>query len=383
MELTKEETRRYARHLLLPEIGPEGQLKLKKAKVLVVGAGGLGCPVLIYLSAAGVGTLGVVDFDKVEYSNLHRQILYSTFDVGKAKVDCAKESLAQINPEIKVVPYLTTLKCHNALEIMKDYDLIVDGSDNFPTRYLVNDACIFLGKPFIYGGIFRFEGQVSVLGLADGPCYRCFFQQPPPPEEVPSCSEAGVVGVLPGMMGLLQANEALKLICQIGEVLKGRLLVFDGLATRFREIHIQKDPRCPICSTHRTIQELAEYAPICPPSQESSATAAGEEIPEITVQELQRILKDKPQETYLLDVREPEEWEIAHIPQAVLRPLSTFQENYQDIPKDRPVYVHCKLGGRGLKAIQFLKTKGYTNCINVQGGIDAWAKEIDYEMPRY
>ena len=384
MGLTNEEIKRYGRHLVLPEFGEEGQLKLKGAKILLVGAGGLGSPAAIYLSAAGVGTLGLVDFDKVEFSNLHRQVIHFTKDVGKSKVGSAKEKIAQINPEVKVITQETTLNSKNALALIKDYDLIIDGTDNFPTRYLINDACVLSKKPYIYGGIFRFEGQCSVFGFEDGPCYRCLFQEPPNAGEVPSCAEAGVIGVLPGIIGLLQANEAIKIICQIGESLKGRLLIFDALTTHFREVKIKKDPQCPMCGSHRTIHELVEYSPICDlQTQTTSMETKGEDMYEITVRELKKIMDERSEDFYLLDVRELEEWNIAHIEGAVLKPFSTFKDNYQDIPQDKKIYVHCKVGGRSLNVAKFLKTEGYQNVANVKGGIDAWAKEIDPTMPKY
>lgn len=384
MELTNDEIKRYGRHLLLPEIGKGGQLKLKRARILLVGAGGLGSPQAIYLSAAGVGTLGLVDFDRVEFSNLQRQVIHFTPDIGKSKVISAQEKIVQINPEVKVIPHETILNAQNALDIIQGYDLIIDGTDNFPTRYLINDACIFLGKPFIYGGIFRFEGQCSVFGFDRGPCYRCFFQQPPAPGSVPSCAEAGVLGVLPGIIGLLQANEAIKVICQIGKPLKGRLLLFDALATHFREIQIKKDPTCPMCSPNRTIHALVEYAPICHDQTHTPpGTSANESSPEVTVQELKQIIDDQPSDFCLLDVREPEEWEIAHIKGAILKPLSELENNFQDIPTDKRVFVHCKMGGRSQKAIQFLANKGYRHLVHVKGGIDAWAREIDTTMPQY
>ena len=384
MELTNDEIKRYGRHLILPEIGKEGQLKLKSAKVLLIGAGGLGSPAAIYLSAAGVGNLGIVDFDRVEFSNLHRQVIHFTDDIGKPKVISAKEKISRLNPQVNVITQATTFNSKNALAIIKDYDLIIDGTDNFPTRYLINDACVLSGKPYVYGGIFRFEGQCSVFGLDDGPCYRCLFQEPPEPGEVPSCAEAGVLGVLPGIIGLLQANEAIKMICQIGEPLKGRLLLFDALATHFREIKIKKDPQCPICGPHRTIHKLVEYAPICDVQTPTSSTKTkGEDMHEITVQELKKIMDERPKDFYLLDVRELVEWDIAHIEGAVLKPLSTFEEDYQDIPKDKKIYVHCKVGGRSLMAAKFLNSKGYPNVANVKGGIEAWAKEIDPSMAQY
>ncbi|MCA9408103.1 MAG: molybdopterin-synthase adenylyltransferase MoeB [Candidatus Omnitrophica bacterium] len=373
MELTSNEIKRYKRHLLLPEFGPEGQLKLKKAKVLLVGAGGLGSPSAIYLAAAGVGTLGIIDADKVDYSNLQRQIIHFTDDVGTSKVASAKDKINRLNPEVDVHVYETRLNSSNALDVIKDYDLVIDGTDNFPSRYLINDACIMLKKPFVYGGIYRFEGQCSVFGLSDGPCYRCFFQEPPKANEVPSCAEAGVLGVLPGIIGLLQSNEAIKILTQIGRPLKGRLLLFDALETQFREIKIAKDPSCPMCGKHRTIHELKEYEHIC---GDPSA------IEEISVKNLKELLDQSP-DIYILDVREEAEVCVAKLPTSIVKPLSTLETTYHDIPKDKTVYVHCKLGGRSAKAIQFLRAKGYTNLINIAGGINAWAEEIDPGMVKY
>ena len=377
MKLTNEEIQRYGRHLILPEIGQEGQLKLKQARVLIVGVGGLGSPVAIYLTAAGVGTIGLIDPDKVEFSNLHRQVVHFTSDVGKPKVVSAKEKLAELNPAVKVLTYESKFNAGNALPIIKDFDLVIDGTDNFPSRYLINDACVLSGKPFVFGGIFRFEGQCSVFGVTDGPCYRCFFEEPPQPGEVPSCAEAGVIGVLPGIIGLLQAHEAIKLICNIGEPLKGRLLIFDGMNTQFREVKIKKNPTCAICGANRTIHHLVEPARVC---QVDLTT----DIPEITVQELKEKLDKNAKGVCLIDVREKEELDIARIPGAKLKPSSGLEGSYQDIPKDRTVYVHCGGGGRSKSAIRFLKSKGYINeLINIKGGIKAWAKEIDPKMPRY
>lgn len=377
MKLTNKEIERYGRHLLLPEIGEEGQLKLKNAKVLIVGVGGLGSPVAIYLATAGVGTLGLIDFDKVELSNLHRQVIHFTDDIGKQKVISAKEKISQLNPEVKTVIYETRFSADNALKVIKDFDLVIDGSDNFPTRYLINDACVLSGKPYVFGGIFRFEGQCSVFGLSDGPCYRCFFEEPPKPGEVPSCAEAGVIGVLPGIIGILQAQEAIKFICGIGEPLKGRLLMFDGLSTSFREIKIKKNFNCAICGPKRTIHKLTEAKGAC-------EVNLNIDVPEITVQELKKKLDKNAKSVYLIDVREQEEWDIVHIPGARLKPISNFENNYADIPKDTTVYFHCGGGGRSKRAIKFLKDKGYTNeLVNVKGGVNAWAKEIDPKMPRY
>ena len=382
LSLTKEEVERYGRHILLPEVGKEGQIKLKKAKVLLVGTGGLGSPSLIYLSAAGVGTLGIIDPDKVEFSNLHRQVIHYTTDVGKPKVISAQEKINQLNPHVKIITHETRLNAKNAIEIIKDYDLVIDGTDNFSTRYVINDACILLKKPFIYGGIFRFEGQCSVFGFKDGPCYRCFFEEPPGPGEIPSCAEAGVIGVLPGIIGLLQSNEAIKIICQIGEPLKGRLLIFDALATQFREIQIKKNPSCAMCGHNQTIHQPMDYDVTCN-SPSSSPVMTEDAIPAISVHELKEIIDERLNKIYLLDVREQKEWDIAYINGAVLKPTSSFEKNYQDVPKNKPVYIYCKFGGRSANAVKFLKSKGYSNCMNVKGGIDAWAKEIDTKMAKY
>lgn len=372
MDLTDAEIKRYGRHLVLPEIGKQGQLRLKKAKVLLVGAGGLGSPLAMYLPAVGVGTIGLADFDQVDFSNLHRQIIYNTDDVGKSKVQSAKEKMTRLNPEVKVITHETIINAGNARSIIEDYEIVVDGTDNFPARYLINDACLLLGKPSIYGAIFRFEGQCSVFGLPEGPCYRCLFPDPPSPGEVPSCAQAGVLGILPGIIGLLQANEVIKLICQIGEPLKGRLLIFDALKTQFREVRVRRDPQCPVCGSNPRITELVDEEYSC---AAQPIPGADEHIASISVDQLKQMMAQGSDSFVLLDVREPVEWEMNRIDGAVLKPLSTLQNNYQDIPKDKPVYVHCKMGPRSLKAIQFLKTKGYTNCVHVTGGIDAWEQQ--------
>lgn len=352
--------------MILPELGSAGQAKLKAAKVLLVGAGGLGSPSAIYLAAAGVGTLGIIDADKVELSNLHRQVLHTTKDLKKFKVANAKEKLKAFNPHIKVVAYKERFTAANALKLVKAYDLVIDGTDNFPTRYVINDACVLSGKPFVFGGILRFEGQVSVFGLAGGPCYRCFFEEPPKANEIPSCAEAGVIGVLPGIIGLLQANEAVKLICGIGEPLKGRLLIFDGLATQFREVKLKRNLNCAVCGQNPTIKEVksADLPVACVLNPES------EGIPEITVHELRKLLKKKS--CCLFDVREKPEWDEGHIDGAVLKPMSTLEQTFHEIPKDKPVYLHCGGGGRSSRAVQFLQSQGYTNVHNVKGGYKAW-----------
>jgi adenylyltransferase/sulfurtransferase len=351
---------------------------------LLVGAGGLGSPSAIYLAAAGVGTLGVMDADTVDISNLHRQVAHFTDDLGKPKVTSAREKMERINPDVRVIPYASRMNARNALNVIKDYDLVIDGTDNFPARYLINDACVLSGKPFIFGGILRFEGQCSMFGLSGGPCYRCIFAQPPGPDDIPSCAQAGVLGVLPGMIGLLQSNEAIKWICDIGELLTGRLLIFDALAASFREVKINKDPRCPICGPHRTIHQLTEHQPAClSPTQTTQTPMSHDTIPEITVRELKRKIDQTSRKLLLLDVREQPEWDIAHIDGAILKPLSAFEKHYQDIPRDQTVYIYCKAGGRSGMAVEFLRTKGYTNCFNVKGGIDAWTAEIDQSLPAY
>lgn len=370
-----EEKIRYARQTILPMIGQDGQARLKKARVLFVGAGGLGSAPSIYLTAAGVGTIGLIDDDKVSLSNLHRQILHFTPDIDKPKVISAKEKLEQINPHVNIIPHQERLNAGNAQAVFAKYDLIIDGTDNLPSRYLINDACFFLKKSFVFGGVHQFEGQVSVFGVG-GPCYRCLFREIPPPGEMPSCAEAGVIGVVPGIIGLMQANEAIKWICGIGDSLLGRLLVFDALSARWREVKIKKDPECPLCGTNPTIKKLEEYTWQC----DTEPAAAG--FQEVTVRELKQ-LRDKNPELYLLDVREQNEWDIARIAGAHLKPLSTLKEDFADVPKDKPVYCYCKMGGRSAQAIEFLKSRGYTSLVLVKGGIKAWAEEIDPTIPQY
>jgi molybdopterin/thiamine biosynthesis adenylyltransferase/rhodanese-related sulfurtransferase len=363
---------RYSRQTILQNIGTAGQTKLKNARILLIGAGGLGSSPAIYLTAAGVGTIGLVDDDKVSLSNLHRQVLHYTNDIDKPKVLSAKKKLEQINPNVKIVAHQERLTAANALKLFADYDLIMDGTDNLPSRYLINDACVLAKKNFIFGGVHQFEGQLSIFGT-DGPCYRCLFRDPPPPGEMPSCAEAGVIGVLPGIIGLMQANEAVKWICQIGEPLLGRLLIYDALSARLREIKIKKDPECPACGKNPTIKKLEEYSWQCA----DEIKPAGQ----ISVQELKQ-LRDQNPGLYLLDVREQDEWDVAHIEGAHLKPLSSLEKSFDDIPKDRPVYCFCKGGGRSLRAVGFLKSKGYS-AINIKGGINAWSQEIDPAVPRY
>ncbi|MCR4337054.1 MAG: molybdopterin-synthase adenylyltransferase MoeB [Candidatus Omnitrophica bacterium] len=374
---SQDEKIRYSRQTILPMIGQAGQARLKNARILLIGAGGLGSSPAIYLAAAGVGTIGLIDADTVSLSNLHRQVLHYTSDIDKPKVFSAQEKLKQINPHVNIVTHQERLAVENAQAIFTNYDLIIDGTDNLPSRYLINDACFFLKKNFIFGGVYQFEGQVSVFGI-DGPCYRCIFREPPPPEEMPSCAEAGVIGVLPGIIGLMQANEAIKWICQIGESLLGRLLIFDALSVRWREIKIKKDPECPLCGPHPTIDTLKEENWQCT----TQTQVTGQPIQEITVRELKKLRDQKPN-LYLLDVREQDEWDIARIKGAHLKPLSTLERNFADIPKNTPIYCFCRMGGRSAKAIEFLKSQGYSSLVNIKGGIQAWSEEVDPTIPRY
>ncbi|MFL6200228.1 MAG: ubiquitin-like small modifier protein 1 [Thermoanaerobaculia bacterium] len=379
--LNPAEIRHYSRHLIMPEIGTAGQRRLKAAKVLMIGTGGLGSPLGLYLAAAGVGTLGLVDFDVVDETNLHRQVLFSNKDVGRPKVEAAAERLRGINPHIRIVPHDTRLESANALELFKDYDLVVDGTDNFPTRYLVNDACVMLGKPNVYGSIFRFEGQVSIFWGAQGPCYRCLFPEPPPPGLVPSCAEGGVLGVLPGIIGSLQANEVIKLIAGVGEPLIGRLVLFDALRMKFRELKLRKDPSCPVCSENPTQRELIDYEQFCGigPQAESATMADGFEI---TVQELRRRL-DEGHEVVVLDVRNPQEFEIARIEGSVLIPLHELQDRLGELDPAATIVAHCHHGPRSSQAVRFLRQMGFDRAINLTGGIDQWSAVVDRSVPRY
>ena len=378
--LTKEEIERYSRHLILPEVGVEGQLKLKNARVLLVGAGGLGAPLALYLSAAGVGTLGLVDFDVVERSNLQRQVIHGTGDIGRKKIESAAASIAAINPNVRVERHELALSSENALDIIKNYEIVADGTDNFPTRYLVNDACVLLGKPNVYGSIFRFEGQASVFAAADAPCYRCLYPEPPPPGLVPSCAEGGVLGILPGVVGLIQATEVVKLILGLGESLQGRLLLYDALAMRFRELKLRKDPDCPICGTHRTITKLIDYNQFCgvPQASATPATIAGEIDPVAVKARL-----DSGEDLQLIDVREPQEYQICHIPQARLIPLGELPKRLHELDRSRPIVVHCKTGGRSAKAADLLRQNGFTGVLNMTGGILAWSDKVDPSVPKY
>ncbi len=374
--LSKEELQRYHRHLIMPEVGMEGQKKLKNSSVLCVGAGGLGSPLALYLTAAGVGRLGIVDFDVVDHSNLQRQILHSTESVGKSKLVSAKERLNALNPNVEVIPHDVRLTSQNALALFKDYDVIADGTDNFPTRYLVNDACVLAGKPNAYGSIFRFEGQASVFSTQDGPCYRCLYPEPPPPGLVPSCAEGGVLGVLPGVIGTIQAIETIKLIAGIGKPLIGRLLLFDALAMEWRTLKIKKNPDCPVCGKNPTIKQLIDYEAFCGLKEKPVST-----IPEISVEDLKAKL-DKKEKFVLLDVREPHEYEIAKIPGSKLIPLGELDKRFGELDKGQKLIVHCKMGGRSARACQFLASKGY-DATNVTGGIHAWSERIDPSVPQY
>ncbi len=380
-QLSKDEILRYSRHLIMPEVGMEGQLKLKQAKVLTIGAGGLGAPLGLYLAAAGVGKLGIVDFDVVDYTNLQRQVIHGTSDVGRAKLESAKDRIDEINPNVEVDTYETRLTSDNALQIFKGYDIIVDGTDNFPTRYLVNDACVLLGKPNVYGSIFRFEGQASVFYAQEGPCYRCLYPEPPPPGLVPSCAEGGVLGVLPGIIGCVQALETIKLILGRGESLIGRLLVFDALAIRFRELKLRKNPDCPICGAHPTITKLIDYEQFCGiRGEEYVPQAAG--IPEITARDVKKMM-DERKPFVLVDVREPHEYQICRIPGSKLMPLSEFTKRMNELNSADEIVVHCKMGGRSAQAVGLLQKAGFRKIHNLKGGILAWSDQVDPSVPKY
>jgi adenylyltransferase/sulfurtransferase len=378
-ELTREEVQRYSRHLIMPEVGVEGQRKLKAASVLCIGAGGLGSPAALYLAAAGVGTLGIVDFDTVDFSNLQRQIIHGTPDVGRPKLVSARERLGALNPGVRVVTHETALTSQNALELFREYDVIVDGTDNFPTRYLVNDACVLLGKPNAYGSIFRFEGQASVFAAADGPCYRCLYPEPPPPGLVPSCAEGGVLGVLPGIIGTIQATEALKLIVGIGEPLIGRFLIYDALRMRFRELKLRRDPECPVCGTNPTVRELIDYDEFCGVGR--AALPMPEPVGEVTVQELKERI-DRGGAPFILDVREPREYEICRIPGAVLIPLGELPKRLAELPPGELV-VHCRSGVRSARAVAQLHEAGFPGARNLKGGILEWIDKVDPSQPKY
>jgi molybdopterin/thiamine biosynthesis adenylyltransferase/rhodanese-related sulfurtransferase len=377
--LTNDEILRYSRHLIMPEVGMEGQLKLKAARVLCIGAGGLGSPLALYLGAAGVGTLGIVDFDVVDYTNLQRQIIHSTSDVGRKKLDSAEEKLKAINPFLNIRKFDTRLSSENALELFREFDIIADGTDNFPTRYLVNDACVLTGKPNVYGSIFRFEGQASVFATQEGPCYRCLYPEPPPPGLVPSCAEGGVLGILPGLVGVMQATEVIKLILGKGEALIGRLLLIDALDMKFRELKLRKNPDCPVCGTHPTITRLIDYNEFC--------GIRGEEKPvetltaDIQVEELKKRL-DAGENLFVLDVREPHEYQICNIGGHLI-PLGDLPKRVNELDSSQEIVAHCRSGVRSAKAVDFLRHAGFKKVHNLAGGILAWADRVDPKMPKY
>jgi molybdopterin/thiamine biosynthesis adenylyltransferase/rhodanese-related sulfurtransferase len=386
--LTKDEILRYSRHLILPEVGVEGQLKLKNAKVLMVGAGGLGAPLGLYLAASGVGRVGIVDFDVVDYTNLQRQVIHGTKDVGRKKLDSAADSMLDINPNMTVDKFDTAITSENALDIIKDYDMVVDGTDNFPTRYLINDACVLLGKPNVYGSIFRFEGQATIFAYPGGPCYRCLYPEPPPPGLVPSCAEGGVLGILPGTIGLIQATEAVKLILGIGESLVGRLLLYDALAMRFRELKLRRNPECPVCGDNPSIHELIDYHQFCgvpnpsevaPVTEQQAGYMSDTEIDAVAL----KARLDRGDKFQFIDVREPNEYQIASIPGAKLIPLGDVPKRVGELDPNTEVIVHCKMGGRSAKACDFLRQSGFKNVKNMLGGITAWSDKIDPSVPKY
>ena len=383
-DLSPEEIKRYSRHLIMPEVGIDGQRKLKQSSVLCIGAGGLGSPAAMYLAAAGVGRIGIVDFDVVDYSNLQRQLLHGTPDVGRSKLASAKDRLTALNPHVQVDTYETALSSQNALELFAPYDVILDGTDNFPTRYLVNDACVISGKPNAYGSIFRFEGQASVFATKDGPCYRCLYPEPPPPGLVPSCAEGGVLGVLPGIIGVIQATEAIKLMIGIGEPLIGRFLIYDALKMRFRELKLKKDPECPVCGTNPTVTKLIDYDQFCgvAPAHATETTGGPVNDWEITPAELKKKL-DAGETPFILDVREPNEYQINRIPGSTLIPLGELPRRYQELPRDREIVAQCKMGGRSAKAMDFLKSVGFANVKNLRGGILEWIDKVDPSQPKY
>jgi len=381
MELNNDEIRRYSRHLILPEVGLAGQKRIKAASVLCIGAGGLGSPIAMYLAAAGIGKIGIVDFDTVDFSNLQRQILHTDADVGRSKAESAKETIHGINPHCEVVIHNTRISSENALDLIRPYDIVVDGTDNFPTRYLTNDACVILKKPNVYGSIFRFEGQASVFAPhLGGPCYRCLYPEPPPPGMVPSCAEGGVLGVLPGIIGCIQATEILKLAIGKGNLLVGRLLLFDALKMKFSELKLRRDPACPICGDHPTIKELIDYEVFCgiePPSKEN------ENPDEVTVQEMKKALDDPKLGIKVIDVREPFEYEIARIEGVPLLPMSELQNRFTELDPNTQYYLLCKVGARSHSAVEFLREQGFKYVKNVKGGTNAWSEEIDRNLPRY
>ena len=381
-QLTNDEFKRYSRHLIMPEVGVDGQRKLKAASILCIGAGGLGSPAAMYLAAAGVGRLGIVDFDVVDFSNLQRQILHGTPDVGRSKLASAKDRLNALNPGVQIDTYETALSSENALKLFEPYDVIVDGTDNFPTRYLVNDACVLLGKPNAYGSIFRFEGQASVFGAKDGPCYRCLYPEPPPPGLVPSCAEGGVLGVLPGIIGVIQATEAIKLVLGVGEPLIGRFLIFDALRMKFRELKLRKDPDCPVCGTHPTVTKLIDYEEFCGVAHAEPETATVNNATEITALDLKQRL-DRGDKLKIVDVREPGEYQINRIPGSILIPLGDVPRRYNEFDPDEQLIVQCKSGARSGRAADFLRSVGFKKVLNLRGGILDWIDKVDPSQPKY
>ena len=382
LSLSKDEILRYSRHLIMPEVGMDGQLKLKAAKVLLVGTGGLGSPMALYLTAAGVGTIGLVDFDVVDYTNLHRQVIHGTSDVGKPKIDSAIESMNEINPFVNVIRHEVALTSENAMDLVKDYDIVADGTDNFPTRYLVNDVCVLLNKPNVYGSIFRFEGQATIFAAEGGPCYRCLYPEPPPPGLVPSCAEGGVLGILPGVVGLIQATEVVKLILGKGETLVGRLILYDALNMKFRELKLRKSDECPICGPNRTITELIDYHQFCGVPQHAPEPEAGVTENEIEVTALKARL-DRGDKVNLIDVREAHEFQICRIPGSTLIPLGDLPKRVNELDVADEVVVHCKSGTRSAKAADFLRQSGFKRVLNVKGGILAWSDKVDPSVPKY
>jgi len=378
-ELSHEEVKRYSRHLIMPEVGMGGQKKLKQGSVLCVGAGGLGSPLAFYLAAAGIGRLGIVDFDVVDFSNLQRQILHTTQDVGRPKLESAREKLEALNQNVRVETHETRLTSDNALELFESYDIIADGTDNFPTRYLVNDACVITGKPNVYGSIFRFEGQASVFATSDGPCYRCLYPEPPPPGLVPSCAEGGVLGILPGLVGLIQATEVIKLILGKGESLAGRLLLFDALGMKFRELKLRKNPKCPVCGENPSIKELIDYEEFCGIGQEIEEPTG---IEEVTAKELKEEL-DQGKDIFILDVRNPVEYEICRIDGSHLIPLDELLNRLHELDSARDIVAHCRSGARSAQAIEMLREAGFRKLRNLKGGVLAWSNEVDPTMPKY
>jgi sulfur-carrier protein adenylyltransferase/sulfurtransferase len=378
--LSKEEILRYSRHLIMPEVGMEGQLKLKSAKVALIGTGGLGAPLGMYLAAAGIGRIGLVDFDVVDFTNLQRQVIHGTKDVGRKKLDSAADTMLDINPFVEIDRHETALSSENALQILRDYDIVVDGTDNFPTRYLVNDACVLLGKPNVYGSIFRFEGQATVFAYQGGPCYRCLYPEPPPPGLVPSCAEGGVLGILPGTVGLIQATETVKLILGIGEPLVGRLLLYDALAMRFRELKLRRNPECPVCGDHPTIHELIDYQQFCGiPNQPHEPAPVEGDIEPTEV----KAKMDRGDQFVLIDVREPHEYQICSIPNAKLIPLGDLPKRVNELNSADEIVAHCKSGMRSAKAVEFLKQAGFRKVRNMKGGILAWSDKVDPSVPKY